>query len=285
MVRDFLSSRAMGSFKHVGADGWMIGGTIYPILFYRLVEHTNVGFPWTVRILGFLALGTSLCAALVLKVRVQPVKRRLAFDFKAFRELPFLFITLSFFFTLVGVYAPTFFIQLYALKSQYPPIASEKLAAYILPILNAGAIPGRLFPGFVADRTGVLNLLFLLQAAAGITVLSWIAVSNLAGLIVFALIYGFFFGGILSLPPPALISVSPDLSKAGTRFGTGVSVASLGVLIGTPISGVFLNSKKSDTTEHFLGLQVFAGIILLLSALCCLLARTFKVGRAVWAKA
>ena len=256
----------------------MAGGTIYPILFYRLLNHTNVGFPWAVRILGFVALATCLFAATVLKVRIQPPKRRLLFDFRAFRYLPFAFLTASFFFALVGVYAPTFYIELYALKSKSPPLMSEHLAAYILPMLNAGAIPGRIAPGFIANRTGVLNLLFLLLVFAGIIVLAWIAVHSLGGLIAFALIYGFVFGGILSLPPPAMVSLCPDLSVVGTWFGTGASIASLGVLIGTPISGAFLDSKKSDTMENFLGLQIFAGIILLISAVFCLLSRSSKVG-------
>ena len=221
----------------------------------------------------------------MLRVRIKPPKRRLLFDFNAFREPPFTFLTIGLFFALIGIYGPTFFIQLYALKSRSPPILSENLAAYILPILNAGAIPGRIAPGFIANKTGVLNLLFLLLACAGIIVLAWVAVDSVGGLIVFALIYGFVFGGILSLPPPALVSLCPDLSVVGTRFGTGSSFASLGVLIGTPISGAFLNNKKGDPTERFLGLQIFAGIILLIGGFFCLLSRTSKVGWSVWGKA
>ncbi|KAG8527263.1 uncharacterized protein KY384_008007 [Bacidia gigantensis] len=262
----------------LAASGASFGGTIYPILLYRLLNYTSVGFPWAVRILGFFALGTSLVSCALLKVRSTPPKRRLLFDFKAYREPPFALYTISLFFALIGIYIPTFYIQLHALKAHSPPMASTNMAAYILPILNAGAIPGRIVPGFVANKTGVLNLFSLLLAWAGIVTLCWPAVTNLAGLIVYALVYGFAFGGILSLPPPAVMALSPDLGVVGTRFGTCVSLASFGVLIGTPIGGAILHSKKTDITDNFLGLQLFAGLVLLIGAGVCLLARSMKVG-------
>ena len=254
-----------------------LGGTIYPILLHRLLNFTSVGFPWAVRILGFLAFGTCCISCSVMRVRITPSKRRLLFDFKAYREPPFALFTISLFFALMGVYIPTFYIQLFALKVHSPPMTSMNTAAYILPILNAGAIPGRIAPGFVADKTGVLNLFCILPAWAGIVTLCWPAVSNLGGLIVYALFYGFAFGGILSLGPSVVVTLSPGLGVVGTRFGTCACLASVGVLIGTPIAGAILHSNKTNINNNFLGLQLFAGLILLVSAGFSLLARFAKI--------
>ncbi|KAG8532961.1 uncharacterized protein KY384_001742 [Bacidia gigantensis] len=271
----FVKRRAIAN--GLAASGASFGGVIYPVLLYRLLSHTNVGFPWAVRIMGFLSFGTCVVSALVLKVRVKPTGRRILFNFRSFREAPFALFTISCFFALVGIYAPTFYIQLYALRSRNPPITSELVAAYMLPVLNAAAIPGRIVPGFITNHTGVLNLVIILTSIAGLLTLCWIAVHDLGGLIAFAIIYGFAFGGILSLPPAAIVTLSPDLSVIGTRTGTAFVVASLGVLIGTPISGAILGNSD-DKDLDFRGLQIFAGVILLTSSAFCLAARVAKVG-------
>ena len=258
------------------------GGTIYPILFYRLLTHSSVGFAWAARILGFFAFGTCMVSVLVLRAPVKPAKQRVLFDLRAFREPPFTLLTIALFLGLVGIYVPTFYIQLFALRSRTPPIASADLSAYMLPILNAAAIPGRICPGFITNTTGVLNFWSLLLACLGILTLCWIAVQNLGGLIAFALIYGFCFGGVLSLPPAAIVSLSSDLSMVGTRIGTSCAFASLGVLIGTPIGGVILGKEAEP---DFLGLQIFGGVVLITSAAFGMSARITKVRWSIKRKA
>ena len=79
----------------------------------------------------------------------------------------------------------------------------------------------------------------------------------------YALFNGFAFGGILSLGPSVVVSLSPGLGVVGTRFGTCASLASFGVLIGTPVAGAILHGNE---------------MILLVSAGFSLLARFAKIG-------
>lgn len=251
------------------------GGVIYPILLHKLLPQ--VGFGWATRSLGFLALGTCAISIAVLRVRIKAPKRRLLFDPKAFLEVPFFFFTLSFFFGLMGLYVPTFYIQSFAVEKG---IISGELSAYILPILNAGGVFGRVVPNFFADRTGPLNMLTPFLAFAGLMVLVWIAVINVGGLIVVALMFGFFSGAILSLAPIAVVSLSPSLAVIGTRFGTTCSIASLGLLVGTPVSGAILG-----TARDYVGLQVFAGVVLLVAAALAGVSRVLKAGTHIVVKA
>jgi len=108
----------------------------------------------------------------------------------------------------------------------------------------------------------------------------WIAVVDIGGLIIFAFIYGFFSGAILSLPTIVVVSLSPSLSVVGTRLGTSFAVASLGLLIGTPASGAILRD-----TEQYVGLQVFAGTMLMMSTALTCTARYYKAGLRVGVKA
>ena len=68
-------------------------------------------------------------------------------------------------------------------------------------------------------------------------------------------------------------TLSPSLSVIGTWMGTCFAVASLGVLIGTPISGAILRQGHG-----FVGLQIFGGVTLLAAAAFCLGARLYKSG-------
>ncbi|KAL3482854.1 major facilitator superfamily domain-containing protein [Aspergillus germanicus] len=60
----------------ISVSGSSIGAIIYPIMLQRFSEQ--IGFPWTVRIMGFMVLGTMLFAAAMMRVRVgkNPQKRK-----------------------------------------------------------------------------------------------------------------------------------------------------------------------------------------------------------------
>ncbi|KAI9713343.1 MAG: hypothetical protein M1828_001436 [Chrysothrix sp. TS-e1954] len=262
----FVKRRALAN--GIAASGSSFGGVIYPIIVHRLIPR--IGFGWTVRVVAFIALATQAVPILVLKVKVQAPKRRLLFDVKAFKEPPFFLFTLALFLALMALYIPTFYVQSFALTKG---LTSPELAAYILPILNSAGVVGRVLPNFFADKTGPLNLLTPCIAATAILAFAWISVTNEGGLIAFALVYGFFSGTILSLPPVAVVSLCPNLGVVATRLGTSFALASLGLLIGTPISGAILSD-----TQQFTGLQAFAGAILLASAGLLLVARLSRTG-------
>ena len=86
----------------IAAAGSSIGGVIYPVTFYRL--QPVIGFPWAVRVLGFITLGTLAVSNAVLRVRVLPAGRRKMFDLTAWKEIPFIFFTLGTFIGFLGLY-------------------------------------------------------------------------------------------------------------------------------------------------------------------------------------
>ena len=150
------------------------------------------------RVLAFVALATCVFSLAVLKVRVKPPRRRVLFDFSAFEKPAFLMFTAGLFLGLMGLYIPTFYVQSFAVQRG---IVSVHLGGFILPILNAAGVAGRIVPNFVADKTGPLNVITPFLTMAGISTLAWISVNNIGGLIVWVLAYGFCSGAILSLPP------------------------------------------------------------------------------------
>ncbi|KAI0920318.1 hypothetical protein AcW1_002092 [Taiwanofungus camphoratus] len=260
----------------IAASGSSLGGIIYPAVFHQL--QPRIGFGWATRVVGFIALGTLLISLAVMKQRVVPATRRKLLDLAAFKEYPYTLFALGEFLGFMGLYIPFFYISSFALKKTG---ASDELAFYFVPILNAGSIFGRIIPNFLADKTGPLNMLIPCSVISAVLAFCWIAIHDVGGLAVFAVFYGFFSGTFVSLPPSTVASLSPDLKKVGSRMGMSFAFAGVGLLIGNPIAGAILNLN----TGHFVRAQVFCGVVVAAGAGAMILARVSKVGLALAVKA
>lgn len=252
----------------IAASGSSIGGIIYPVAFHRLQQ--TLGFPWATRVLGFIALGTLSFSVCVMKPRILPKGRRALVDLSAFKDLPYLIFCFAMFLAFIGFYGPIFYIQPFAIENN---LTSPNFAFYLLPILNAASVPGRILPNFLADYTGPLNVLVPCAICTGILALCWIGIHNIGGLVVFGVLYGFFSGGFVSMPPVAIVSLTPDLRRLGTRMGQCFFFSAFGLLCGTPVSGAILKS-----TGSYLGVQLFSGVTIFATGCLLVWARVASKG-------
>jgi MFS family permease len=256
----FTTKRAFAT--GIAASGSSLGGIIYPIIFYHL--QPRIGFGWSTRVLGFIMLATSIVPCVCMKARPSHGKPSKRFDFAAFKEPAFSLFCVASFIGFIGLYVPFFYVSAYATKSGLGAVISF----YMLPIMSAGSLLGRILPGTIANRTGPLNLLGLCTLVAGILGLCWIAVGrSTGGLIVWSIIYGAFSGSFVSLQPPSVVSVTADLSTVGGRMGLNTFCAALGILIGTPIAGVLVGQGS------WVGMQAFCGGTLAASSVLIILTR------------
>lgn len=238
----------------IAAAGGSFGGVIFPIVFKETLE--SVGYGWSCRILAFIILAMLILPFFIMKPRSTPGKKRALHDFSAFKDVSFTLFSLALFCTFVGLYIPFFYVPSFS-KSRLDVDGS--LAFYLLAVLNSGSFFGRLIPNLIANYTGSLNMLLFCIFTSGILVFFWITIQDLAGVIAFAILYGFFSGAVVALPPTALITISPDISKVGTRLGMSFSFAGFGLLVGNPIAGALLRSEF-----HYKGLQIFSGIAVII---------------------
>jgi MFS family permease len=255
----------------IAASGSSLGGVIYPIVFRQL--YPRIGFPWATRVLGFISLFTGLISVAVMKVRIMPKQKRALLELAAFKELPYASFCIALFFGFIGFFGPIYYLQPYAINTG---ITDENLGFYLLPILNAASIAGRILPNFLTDKAGPLNILIPASLISGLLGVVWIGIKNLPGMITFAILYGFFSGGFVSLAPVALISLTPDMRTLGTRMGQSFFVSSLGLLVGSPVAGEILNK-----TGSYLGLQLFSGLTVVLTGVLLVWTRFTKVGMKV----
>ena len=242
--------------------GLSSGGVIFPIVFREL--EVKVGFGWATRVIAFIALATLAIPLIVLRPRIKPAKKRSLLELSAFREAPYSLFSTSLFFIFIGLYIPFFYVPTYSQESLH---AADEISFYLLAILNAASIFGRIIPNIMADRLGAFNVLLPFTFCASVLAFAWIGIHNLAGIIVFAILYGFFSGSIVSLPPTALAALSPDLSRVGTRMGMSFSFAGFGLLLGSPIAGAILRTSAGFTGASAFGAAtVMVGFIFMVLA-------------------
>ncbi|CAK7197400.1 hypothetical protein SEUCBS139899_000046 [Sporothrix eucalyptigena] len=253
----FLKKRAL--VIGISSSGSPLAGIAFPILFSRV--QPQIGSAWATRIIAFILLGLAIVPIVFMRPRVAPSKaRRALIDTSAFRELPFVAMAIGSFFVFMCVFVPFFFIQLFGERrgigdANFSPF-------YLVTMLNVGSVFGRLLPNAIALRYGSLNLLLVCSVVSSILLFGWMGIVSesaaatatngdgsqyLAGTIVFALLYGLFSGGIVSLIASVIIGLTKDLSRVGTRMGMTFFSTGVACLIGPPIAGSILGDGFSNT--------------------------------------
>ena len=95
---------------------------------------------------------------------------------------------------------------------------------------SATSVPGRTLPAWLGDHVGHFNVITACCFLTGIDILAlWLPFNyypSHAGLIVFALLYGFVSGAFVSLLMPCAAK-SGTLETLGQRFGTFQAVISV----------------------------------------------------------
>ncbi|KAI1115680.1 major facilitator superfamily domain-containing protein [Nemania sp. NC0429] len=250
-------------------SGSSLGGVVLPIMMDKLIPQ--IGFPWTIRILGFMFLALCGISCFTVKSRLPPRPKplRLSDYVSPFKELKFTIVVVASFFLFWGLFLPFNYLILQAADAGIDPT----LVPYILPILNALSIPGRILPGFFGDRLGRFNAMIFISTLSGVITLAlWIPGSkSTAAIILYGAIFGFSSGGIISLLPACMAQIS-DIREIGTRNGVNLFFAAIGALTGSPIGGAISGGKQ------YLGLQIFTGISMLVGSLLYVVARTVLVG-------
>lgn len=125
------------------AAGSSLGGVILPIMVNRIIDRS--GFPWAMRSVAFLLLGLLLYANLTVRSRLPPSPKPWSFmEFVyPFRDPPFSLVVFASFLFFFGMFLPFTFI---ILSAEHDGM-SQRMADYLVPILNAGT-SSPLYTGF-----------------------------------------------------------------------------------------------------------------------------------------
>ncbi|KAL8654754.1 MAG: hypothetical protein Q9226_003302, partial [Calogaya cf. arnoldii] len=216
--------RRRGAATGLAATGGSFGGIIFPLMLEALFP--KVGFAWSVRLLALIFLVLLIVANLLIRTRLPPkVGGNMWPDFRIFRDVTFALTTAGVFFIEWGLFVPLSFISSYALANG----VNTTFSYQILAILNASSVFGRAMPGYVADRLGRFNTMIATVALCLVSTLGiWLNVGgNIAGLCVFAVLFGFASGSNISLTPVCVGQLcEPEVF--GRWYGTMYTIVSIG---------------------------------------------------------
>ncbi|KAI0057044.1 MFS general substrate transporter [Artomyces pyxidatus] len=219
--------------------GVAVGGIVFPIMLNQLF-HSSVGYAWGIRASAFLVMGMlAVSNCLMTSYPRRHASEDSSTDFGALlKDVPYMLLSVAGLFIIWGLYFPFFYIQLYAILHGMDPT----FAFYTLAILNAASVPGRIVPNLMTGRVGPINLgLIASVGCAGLT-FALFGVTSVAGIVVFAILYGFFSGAFLSMFSPAITMMSKNERELGIRLGFASTLSSIGALTGTPIDGALLGA-------------------------------------------
>ena len=194
-------------------------------------------------------------SALAIRARLPPRQERF-FLLTAFTEPQYLTLILAVFLSILGVFVPIFYLPSYAVSKGM----GTELAFYLTAILNATSFFGRVIAGINADRVGRLNMLFVMSISTGILAFCWQKCTSNAPIIVFAALYGFTSGAIVSLMTACFAQIPRSPSDIGTYLGQGLLVVATGALIGPPISGALVKKYHGfSEVSYFCGAVATGG--------------------------
>ncbi|EHK25811.1 uncharacterized protein TRIVIDRAFT_32181 [Trichoderma virens Gv29-8] len=159
------------------ACGGGTGGVIFPLIAQQLIP--KIGFRWTVRVMGFVVLASSIIIVSLVRTRLPARKAGPLVDWSAFKELTYVLFAISMFITLWATYFAYYYARAYSIDQLG---GSQSTSFNMLMIINAIGIPGRLVPAFLADRYfGAVNVFIPTILSAAVCIFAWAGVGSITG--------------------------------------------------------------------------------------------------------
>lgn len=267
--------RRRGLATGLAATGGSIGGIVFPLMLESLFPR--LGWAWSIRVLALIALLCCAAANFLIRRRLPPARNASAHpDFRIFRSRPFLLTTVGIFLLEFALFIPITYISSYARAQGF----SASFAFQILPILNAGSAVGRALPGWWGDRIGPFNVNMLMVVLSAVACLAvWLpAGSHTAGLVLFAVLFGFASGSNVSITPVCIGRLCRT-QHYGRYYATCYTIVSFACLVGIPIGGSILTSNGGS----YWGVIVLTGCVYVGAFGFLAAAKVYSLGWKPWA--
>lgn len=212
--------------------GSSLGGVIWPVAIDRLINEPKIGFPWTMRIVGFIMIPCLIFSCTVARspdTRTNNLENRDSNQesgentteqknqqqshkteaLALLRKPSLQLLCLAMFIIYFGMFSPFFYTTSYAVEQGF----STSLAFYTVSIVNGASFFGRVLPGVIADKWGKFNCCIIATISAGIVALCWTKVTSVAGLVIWCAAYGF-ASGVSYLSRMVLTSNTNQICRA-----------------------------------------------------------------------
>ncbi|CAN8100714.1 unnamed protein product [Discula destructiva] len=220
-----------------------------------------IGFKYTSLSMALVVLITLGISNIIMRPALgRPQAKRAFFDPSALTDAPYILFITGCVLTFLGLYTPFFYAATYATETDVLA-ADGAAAAYLVTVLNAASVPGRILPNIpaVTARLGPLNMMATSVLSLSILVLCLNAAPRAPGLFVILSLYGFFTGAFFSLQPTVFGRLTADPKWIGTRMGMAATCMSFGLLLGAPSSGALMRHFGFHATWAWSGVALAMG--------------------------
>jgi MFS family permease len=253
------------------ALGSCTGGVVFPIVVQQCLP--KLGFPWTIRIIGFIMLVLNIITIALYRTRLPPRKTGPIVDWDSFKEAPFTLYCAGMFFSFWGLYFAFFYIGSYG--RNILGVSYQQSINLLLVQICMGFV-FRILPTYYADKIGSLNTLIPFTFICSIMMFGWIGVHSVGSLYAFAVIYGSASAVLQALWPAAITSLNrtPDLKKNGVRMGMAFTIVSFSSFTGPPLAGALIQYNGGSYTYA----NIWAGTTFLVGGSLLIASRFALVG-------
>ncbi|KAM0321261.1 hypothetical protein ACHAPQ_009528 [Fusarium lateritium] len=148
----------------------------------------------------------------------------------------------------LGYLMPSTYLASYASTIGLPSITGPILLA----LFSVASVPGGIIHGMVGDKLSATKAVTLASLGSALPIfLLWGLSLNLANLVVFVVLYGFFAGGFSSTWSNMSADIQKDDSAADSAliFGMLMGGRGVGFVVAGPLSGVLLQAKAVLSDE------------------------------------
>jgi len=222
------------------ATGSAVGSVVHPVMLNNTLD--KLGFAIATRASAGLVSGLLLTSCILMRTRLPTPKMELDLKstLKKFaKDKAYICCTLAFFFFIIALYFPIFYIQLDSIKHNLSP----NFAFYSIVILNGTQLFGRITAAVLAGKVGIPKLAVFASACCSIIIFGMIGLKSVASVVVIAILYGFSSGIYVAIMAPMVAGLADNFSEMGLRMGVSFTMAGFGGLVGTPIDGALLTSN------------------------------------------
>ncbi|KAH7139533.1 major facilitator superfamily domain-containing protein [Dendryphion nanum] len=241
-----------GLAQGIAMMGSSCGGLMIPLLLRSTLP--KYGYAWSLRIVGFIFAFCFIIGNILIKGRIKPshnAKKQAIISLSIFGDLRFSLFTISVFGFEVVLFGALGILPTYAtLSTDFSP----DTGFYLIALLNGVSCLGRVLPGYLADRIGRFNTLFIMIVFTLVFMLAlWLPLgtSSLPALYAFAAFFGFGTGSWMALTP-ACVGQLCRADEFGRYYGSMYFVASLATLICIPITGELVETVGPAPMVGFL---------------------------------
>lgn len=184
--------------------GSSLGGVIWPIAVNELLNKDGVSFGWTMRIVAFIMLPLAIITCVTVlppagtrqkneeaatpDAKDKPKKKKADLSIIKNRVFQTFCVGIGLFY--LGMFSPFFFVTSYAVSIGF----GTSFAFYLVSILNAASLFGRISAGWLADKYGHFNLCSIAAITSSVVAFTWTAATSTGGIVVWSLAYGFCSG-------------------------------------------------------------------------------------------